>query len=485
MWAIAPADLLWRHELKEHNAALLRRMNALEARFTDQERRVHRAEEAATTCTDMTRELNLVKNEVDQLAEKQQEFMGGVQKRLLDIDKDLGEFRHTQETVKRLMSSCRGLDDSIVDLSSLGPRVDSAEKEILGLKNSVGRKHVHEMEDVVARLEALELQRSREAAQIRTFQDSFMQRWNDEIQKLRTEVVQMMEARRTAEVQPSYVQIPRSPDMSLRTTKLAAPANKPADSAATTRSAKAVAIHQIPRSRSPKPQHVPQEAETQGTTQDSTQNQEIDDLDLDTTLIPYISPSNQNVPPLHASPRKKPKLYHMESPPKLTAKARSKQPTAQPKVQSMAKSKIQTKNQQKAQRIAPATANAKPEHKLQHLVTRPAPGPAPSKMIKLPVKISKKRPGSPISKPRSSEQSPVVSAPRQQVNARFKVPPQPRAKQPARRSRRRSVNATFYELGWDQTQQPQKTMGPVYDGPNKPSKPVKTKPRRLPPVPDE
>ncbi|KAJ4345539.1 uncharacterized protein N0V89_011672 [Didymosphaeria variabile] len=493
--AIVPADLLWRHELKEHNAALLRRLNAFEAKFTDQERRVRKAEEAATTCTGLTGVLDVVKNGVDQLETKQQEFMTGMHKRLVDIDKDIGEFRNTQERVQRLMSSYQGLDDSIVDLSSLGPRVEIAEREILGLKNSVGRKHVHEMEHLDARLEALELQRSREAAQIRAMQDDFTKRCNGEVQKLRTDVVKMMEVRRPVEVQSPYMQIPRSPDTYTRSTNLAAPANKPANGAATTVTARAVALYQTPHNHSPKMQHVPHEVETQGTTQDSTQTREIEDLDLDTAFIPDISPSKPHMPPSHASPRKKPKLHHLEALPKLTPSAQPKaQPAAQPTAQSKARLKAQPKAQPNIQPTgvqtkAEATAKSKPGHKLQHLNSSPAPEPAPSKIVKLSVSTSKKRQGSPISAPRPTKQGPVVSATRQ-INAGLKIIPQSREKQqrpsqPARRSRRRSANATFYELGWDQTQQPQKKVGPVYDNPNKPSKPVKTKPRRLPPVPDE
>ncbi|KAF2442136.1 hypothetical protein P171DRAFT_523012 [Karstenula rhodostoma CBS 690.94] len=483
---VPPADLLWRHELQGHNATLLRQMNALEAKFTDQERRVQVAEEAATTCTSMAGKLDLIKHSVDQLEAKQQDFMSGVHKRLVDMDRDMGEFRKTQERVQKLMSSYRELDDSIVDLSTLGPRVESAEREIQGLKNSVGRKHVHEMESLDARLETLELQRSRETAQLQTMQGDFTRKCNSDLQAMRAEVAKLMETRRIAEVQQPYMQVPRSPDLDSRPTDLAAPTNNPANGHTNATTVKATVLHQTLRSHQSKAQQSPQEIETQGTTQASAPIGDIEDLDLDTTFVPNIPPTNPHAPPSHPSPRKKPKLSHPE--------AQSKpQPIAQlkthPKIQSRMLPEVQPEPQIMAQSRSEKQSRVQPPI-AANTGPRPASRPAPSKIIKLPVSISKKRPGSPKSGPRPAKEPRVTSLLRQQVSRAPKDQPKSREKQqqpsqPARRSRRRSANATFYELGWDQTQQPQKVVGPVYGSTSKSSKPLKTKPRRQPPIPDE
>jgi hypothetical protein len=454
-------------------------MNALEAKFIDQERRVNVAEEAATTCTNMAGELDLVKNGVDQLEVKQQEFMSGVHKRLVDMDKEMGEFRKTQERVQKLMSTYRELDDSIVDLSTLGPRVESSEREIQGLKNSVGRKHVHEMEGFDARLETLELQRSREAAHIRSTQEDFMRKCSGDFQALRTEVAKMMDNRKTADIQQPYMQVPRSPDLNPRPANLAAPTHTSVNRHINTTALKEAVSHQKAQSGLSNAQKAPQEIETQGTTQTSALADGIEDLDLDLTFIPSVTTRIPNASSSHLSSRKKPKLSH---------------PEAQPKAQPQAHSKTQSRSLSKNQPKALATTQAKSgQHKVQPpIVSNPAPRPAPSKVVKLPVNVGKKRPGSPMSAPRPVKEPHVASIPRQHNGRVPKEQPKSRAKQqqqqpsqPSRRSRRRSANATFYELGWDETQQPQKTAGPVYDSLAKPSKPLKTKPRRLPPVPDE
>jgi hypothetical protein len=477
-----PVDLLWRHELQEHNATLLRRMNTLEAKFIDQERRVHVAEEAATTCASMAGELDLIKHGVDQLEAKQQEFMSGIHKRLVDMDKDMGEFRKTQERVQKLMSSYRELDDSIADLSTLGPRVESSEREIQGLKNSVGRKHVHEMEGFDARLETLELQRSREVAHIRTIQEDFMRKCSGDFQALRTEVAKLMATRRTAKIQQPYMQVPRSPDMNPRPANLAAPAHTSANRHTNRTTRKEAILHQKAGTDLPNAQQASREVETQGTTQTSAPTEDIEDLDLDVTFIPSVATTT----PSHLSSRKKPKLSHPEV-----------QPTAQPhahsKTQSKTQSKSLPKNHPKAQTMTQDKSGQ--HHKVQPpMVSNPAPRLAPSKIVKLAVNVGRKRPGSPISAPRPVKEPHVACISRQHNGRVPKEQAKPRTNQqqqqkqpsqPARRSRRRSANATFYELGWDETQQPQKTAGPVYDSLAKPSKPVKTKPRRLPPVPDE
>lgn len=487
---VPPGDLLWRHELQGHNATLLRRMNALEAKFTDQERRVQIAEEAATTCTSMAGELDRIKHGIDQLEAKQQEFMSGVHKRLVDMDKDMGEFQKTQERVQKLMSSYRKLDDSIMDLSTLGPRVESAETEIQGLKNSVGRKHVHEMESLEARLETLELQRSRKDAHNRTMQEDFMKKCNEDFQAMRTELAKLTEARRTAEVQQPYMQVPRSPDVDPMPTRLAAPATKLANIQTDAATVKAVALHQTPRSHPSKAQQASQETETQCTTQASAPAGDIEDLDLDTGFIPYIPPTDAHVPPAHLSPRKKPRLSHPEAQLKRQPKAR---PQAHPKTQSKTQSKSLSRNQPKSHPVAQSRSQKQSKVRPPIVVNPgpgPAPVPAPSKIVKLPVSVSKKRPGSPMSRPRPAQEPHVASPSRQQVSRVPKDHSKSRDKQqqpaqPARRSRRRSANATFYELGWDQTQQPQKKAGPVYGSTSVPSRPLKTKPRRLPPVPEE
>lgn len=188
-------------------------MNALEAKFTDQEKRMQIAEQAATTCTDMAAELDLVKNGIDQLETKQQDFMSSVHKRLVNMDNDMGEFRKTQERVQKLLSSYRELDDGIAKLSPLGSRVEDAEREIQGLKNCLSRKCVQQIENLDARLETLELQRSREAAEIRTRHDNFIKKCNGDMHKLQTEVKRLMELRPQVEVQQPYMQVPRSPDV--------------------------------------------------------------------------------------------------------------------------------------------------------------------------------------------------------------------------------------------------------------------------------
>ncbi|KAL5409810.1 hypothetical protein PMIN03_005793 [Paraphaeosphaeria minitans] len=458
-------------------------MNALEAKFTDQERRIQVAEEAATTCTNMAGEVDLIKHGVDQLEVKQQEFMSVVHKRLVDMDKDLGESRKTQERVQKLMSSYRELNDSIADLFTLGPRVESAEREIQGLKNSVGRKHVHEMESLEARLDTLELQRSREAAHIRNMQEEFVKKCNGDLQALRTEVASLTAARRTAEVQQPYMQVPRSPDMDPRPTDVDAVTNKSADSHGNWILVRPQALHQIARSHPSKEQQALQETETQGTTQTSAPTGDIEDLDLDTPFVPFISPTFPHAPPSHASPRKKP----IEPKPKDQQKA---QPKTHPKPQSRMQARFLPKNLLIPQTMAQSRSEKQP--KVQPpIVANPGKRPAAStKIVRLPVSTTKKRPGSPMSTPRPAKEPHVASSSRQQVNQAQKDQGKSREKQqqpsqPARRSRRRSANATFYELGWDQTQQPQKTAGPVYGSTSKILKGLKTKPRRLPPVPDD
>ncbi|OAG08801.1 uncharacterized protein CC84DRAFT_1215271 [Paraphaeosphaeria sporulosa] len=482
---VPPSDLLWRHELQGHNDTLLRRMNALEAKFTDQERRVQVAEEAATTCTSMAGEFSLIKHDVDQIEAKQQEFMSGVHKRLVDMDKDMGEFRKTQERVQKLMSSYRELDDSIVDLSTLGPRVESAEREIQGLKNSVGRKHVHEMESLDARLEMLELQRSREAAQIRNMQEEFSKKYSGDLQTLRTEVAKLTATGRTAEVQQPYIQVPRSPDMLSRPTNSATTPNHPANGCANISTSRAQVLHQTARNPPSKAQQAPREVETQGTTQTSAPAGDIESLDLDATFIPFVPPSNPNSPPSHLGPEKKPTETHTRPQPKAQSKARPEkhsrtQTRFLPKNLSTPQTMVQSRSEKQPKMQPPIVANRGP---------KPAPKPLPSKVVKLPASMSKKRSGSPISTPRPAKEPHVASSSRQQVNPAQKDQGKSREKQqqqqPARRSRRRSANATFYELGWDQTQQPQKTAGPVYGSTSRTTKGLKTKPRRLPPVPDE
>jgi len=246
-----------------------------------------------------------------------------------------------------------------------------------------------------------------------------------------------------------------------------------ANSSASSAISKEAVVQQAVRDRLPKTQEVHREAETQDATQNSAQTTEIEDLDLDTNLVPNIPPSRQQAPPPDTSPRKKPKLSH----PKEQGKGQPKVPP-----------KVQTKVQMKAQpKIQP-----KPTQQHQHNTVQPPPVSdpvlrAPSHIVKLPVNIGKKRPGSPLPASRPVKERPVAAAPPQRIRQGPISTPKARERKPqpsqtGRRSLRRAANVTFYELGWDHTQQPQKKAGPVYDGS---SKPLKTKPRRLPPVPNE
>ncbi|KAF1975196.1 hypothetical protein BU23DRAFT_566780 [Bimuria novae-zelandiae CBS 107.79] len=452
---ISPGDLLWRHELREQNAMLLRRMDALETKSEDQQRRVQKAEEAAATCTDLAEEFDIVKHGVDQLETKQQEFMSAVHKRLVDMNKDMGEFRKTQERVQKLMASHQKLDDSFGDLSSLGTRVEDNAKEIQGLKNSVNLRHVHEMENLDARLEALELQRSREDASLRTMQDEFKKTWNGELQALRTEVMKLKETRRATPVQQPYMQVPRSPEIRPSAATGAVshlPERRSAPNQAPGRPRKAI---QVPH----------KDAGTQDTTQASTQAEEIEDLDLNTNAVLNLVPHNREAPKTGTSPRKKPKLSHPN-------------PLPEPR---------QQQQQRPAQKPA-QKPQQQPKTTSLPAMSRVAPRAGPSKVVRLPINLNtKKRPGSPITAPKPTNPRSAVATSRQQPSKRPAAPlslqeQKSLPSQPTRRSRRRSAQATFYELGWDCTQQPQKTAGPVYDNAGKP---LKTKPRRLPPVPDE
>lgn len=209
---ISPSDLLWKHELREQNASLLHRLNTLEAKMKDQERKILKTEEATTACTGLAEDFDIVKDGIDQLETKQREFICAVHKRLVDMDKEMEEFRKTQDRVQKLMVSYRDLDDSVTNLSSLKSRVTEMTKEVQGLKNSVDRKYVHEMKDLGARLEALELQRSQEDTRIRDVQEDFTKRWSLELHTLHSDIMALKESRSGVLVSHSYLQVPRSPE---------------------------------------------------------------------------------------------------------------------------------------------------------------------------------------------------------------------------------------------------------------------------------
>lgn len=194
----------------------------------------------------------------------------------------------------------------------------------------------------------------------------------------------------------------------------------------------------------------------------------MEDLDVDTNLVANMAASHRKTLPPAMSPRKKPKLSHPKDRPNNQVKAA-------PKIQPKPHAKAQSKPAQQHHTKQPSA------------ISSPGSRPAPSYIVKLPVNLGKKRPGSPMTAPKSAKELRPAAKPLQQVDKgiRFAAKPRERKPQPsqtARRSRRGSANITFYELGWDHTQQPQKKAGPVYDGA---SKPLKTKPRRLPPVPYE
>lgn len=195
-------------------------MNTLEGMIKDQERTILKAEKTAATCTGLAEDFDIVKNGVDQLETEQREFMCAVHKRLVDMDKEMGEFRKAQERVHKLMASHRDLNDSVTELSSVKPLVNEMEREIRGLKNIVDRKHVHEMKDLDARLDALELQRSQEDVRIRDLQEDLTKKWSLECHALRTEVIALKESRPGASVQHPCLQVPRTPETGPRSVYL-------------------------------------------------------------------------------------------------------------------------------------------------------------------------------------------------------------------------------------------------------------------------
>ncbi|KAJ4287224.1 hypothetical protein N0V90_012622 [Kalmusia sp. IMI 367209] len=440
---IPPSDLLWRHELQQHNAALLERMYTLEAKFKEQEQRTRKAEEAAAICTAMAEDIENAKIGVDRLESKQQEFISTVQKRLIEVDKDMGDFRKTQERVQKLMTSYRELNSTVGDLLLLGTRVDDLERELHGVKNNVGRRHVHEIENIDARLETLELQRSREGFKFRSFLGEFAQKFEEKMQALQAEVTNLTEAQKTLPVIEPYIQVPRSPEAGPSPLDVMGSTSHQSDHRSEAQNeARLFSRQQM--------QMVHRELDTQGTTQTTIQAEEIEDLDLNAPMVPKISPSNREAPQLGASPRKKLRLT---------------MPTAQRR-------------------------NRKPQ---PSITSTTAPEPRPTKIVRLILNKNKKRPGSPISAPKPINEHPTVSTLAQQVGKgqvnprkRREKKPQPlQVPEPVRKSRRRAAQGTMYELDWNETQRPQPIVGPAYDTPATVLKPLKTKPRRMPPVPEE
>lgn len=473
---ISPADMLWRHELRDQNATLLRRMNALESRVKDQERRLQTSDEAVTTCTGLAEDFEVVKNGVDQLETKQRDFMNDVGRRLVDMDKIVDDSRKIQDRAQELMSSFQEINRCVEDLSSLSPRVQDVERELQGLKNSISRKYAQEIENLDARLEDLETQRSREGARIRTMQDEFTKRHKGELQALRTEMKKLTESgtKKTVPVQQPYTQVARSPEISPRSVSLVCTYSITAESQSSPSNGITSRQNGTDSSTAKRPGPSGQEisavrhdAETQGTTQTSMQGDEIEDLDLGVAVDPSISPRNHyKVPQTGMSPRKRQKL----TPPTPCLKP-APQPQQRPPRRSV------QKPQQQRQMGKPC------------VISDAVPTLPPSRAVRHPINsnTSRKRPGSPISAPVAVDQRPKISAPPQPVDRnlanRTSVQEQKlQPSQPTRRSRRRSAQATVYELGWEGTQQPQKKAGPVYGSTHRP---LKTKPRRLPPVPDE
>lgn len=204
--------------------------------------------------------------------------------------------------------------------------------------------------------------------------------------------------------------------------------------------------------------------ETRDTAQAGNQVEEANESGLNTNVLHNTSPRGLNAPGI--GPRKRLKLSHPILPPKPTTHLEPEMDVYQ--------SSTQKPQQRHQQEKTPVTSNKTAKTSL-------------SKNIPMADNSkSNKRPASPTFTSRFKNQPPVTKS-RKQANPREKILPvlqarQPQPSQPTRRSRRRSAQATFYELGWDCTQQPQKIAGPVYDVTHKP---LKTKPRRLPPVPDE
>lgn len=200
--------------------------------------------------------------------------------------------------------------------------------------------------------------------------------------------------------------------------------------------------------------------ETPRTAQTGNRVERVDEVSLDTNIAHNTLPRGRDT--LGINHRKRPKLSH---PVPLPLEPELKDPPGP------------TKEPQQRHQTGKASVAS-------HKTARPS----PSKAARLAIDPnSKKRPASPTVTSRLKNIAPVAMKSPKQSNPRQKILPVPRTRQlqpsqPTRRSRRRSVQATFYELGWDCTQQPQKIAGPVYDGTQKP---LKTKPRRLPPVPDE
>lgn len=455
----------------QQNATLLNRMAALEARFMDQETRALKAEETAAACASINEDFMIVKDGVDQLEKRQHEFMSAVHKRLVEMDKDIAEFRKTQERVNKLMASYRDLDDSVANMAVFQPRVEEFEREVQGLKNTISRKYVHEMESLDSRMGAVELERSRDHAKLRAVQDGFTQKWNAEFQALRTQVARLMATNKNTQIQHPYMQVPRSPEAvprpaGLLENSVSITTAKPSD--ASNDVSHAGNYEQALRrvlDRPHKDDQVPQQDARTKAIRQASREAGIDERNSKSNTITNVSPRDFN--DMGRNPRKRPKLVH----PNIGLEPEQH---AEPQAELIRRS---VQKPRELDRINQVHMDASATHNSASNKKRRAPDP-----------VSKKIPITSPIETLSKDQQKMATTSQRRTNAGRKAVPclqtrqPPPSQHPTRRSRRRSAQATFYELGWDCTQQPQKTTGPVYDAPHKP---LKTKPRRLPPVPDE
>lgn len=213
--AIPPADLLWRFELQQNNAALLERMRALETKVKQQEARTTKAEEAAARCTATADGIEQANTAIDQLEARQQEFVDTSYKRLVSMDKDIGEFQKTQERVQKVVLSLRELDRAVGDLSLLSTRLDEVEMEVRSTRDDAGQRCAQELGKLETRLQTLELERSRGESAVSSLRDDVVRTIDERIQSIRVEVASLRGSTAPAE-SPGYVQVPRSPEMRAR-----------------------------------------------------------------------------------------------------------------------------------------------------------------------------------------------------------------------------------------------------------------------------
>jgi len=200
-----PSNLLWRHELRDSNAYLLKRLNRLELLFEEQEKHTQNAGHTARACDAMADKVQALRDELKKLEMRNQEFKQSVYNQLSDILRDMKGFREMQNQTQKLTASRRELDVAVRGLSSLESRVVTLAKDFHHSQVRNDGIFADTMKRVTSRLEALESHLPVGELSVKCVQQEFMHKCEQNFVSLQAEATKPNElSNRTVETSAQY-----------------------------------------------------------------------------------------------------------------------------------------------------------------------------------------------------------------------------------------------------------------------------------------